>query len=502
MSTHPNTIDARSNGTGRTLLSPRQLVDGAWSQPTDQIDQQLCDPATGEPVQSRVQTPSPDIDAAIAAASTAHQDRPDGIGSPAERAAALEHAAELLDQRAEAIAVQDALNSGVPIKITRLFAGALGDTLRSAARQLAELAPRDLSQDGRPVWLYRLPFGPAAILAPWNAPTAVAAKKAAYAWAAGCPVVIKPSPWSPNGTVLLAEAMLTAALAAGLPAASIQLVYGDTAAGQQLAGDRRIRALTFTGSRRGGRAVAATAATDLKALQLELGSNNPAVILPDADLQHTAAALVGGLCKLNGAWCESPGTVFVPAALRESLIDAMREQLATLVVGDPLDDASTFGPQSNAQQWTTISEHIERLAESGARIIQVGGGDDLPRGGFWTMPTLVIDPPAELVREEFFGPMLVIRTCDTAADAINVALQLETGLGGYVFGQDIPEALRVGRLLPVGEVKINGTSLLDLTPGSTQAFWSGSGIGAHGDRELAQFFTGARIVGRDVDSPL
>lgn len=108
--------------------------------------------------------------------------------------------------------------------------------------------------------LHRLPLGPAVVLAPWNAPTAVAAKKAAFAWAAGCPVIVKPSPWSPHGTTLLVAALHEAAEAAGLPTASIQLVFGGPDAGQRLVRSPLARAISFTGSRAGGRAVAAAAA--------------------------------------------------------------------------------------------------------------------------------------------------------------------------------------------------------------------------------------------------
>ena len=483
----------------RELLEPQDRIAGGWTRPGEVLDGWLCDPATGEPLQQQVATASAHVDEAVGAAWDVHLQDPLGIGIPDQRAEALHRVADLLEEVAERIAVQDALNSGVPVAVTRLFAASLGGTFRGAAGQMAALADTDLSECDRTVHLHRLPLGPAAVLAPWNAPTAVAGKKAAYAWAAGCPVIVKPSPWSPNGTRLLVEAMVSAAQSVGLPPASVQLVHGDAHVGRQLAADSRVRALSFTGSRSGGRAVAAAASGDLKALQLELGSNNPAIVLDDADLDLTAAALVAGMTKLNGAWCESPGTVFVPARLLDALLGKLRDGLTALVVGDPLDERATFGPQANPVQRATLDARLEELLRAGARVEPVGA---VPEQGFWLAPTLVTDAPEQLVRDELFGPVLVLRPYEQVGDAVAAAHRLHTGLAGYVFTGSVTEGLRIGRLLPAGEVKVNGTSLLDMSPRSAQAFWYGSGIGGHGDRDLARFFTGARIVGVDVDSPL
>jgi phenylacetaldehyde dehydrogenase len=435
----------------------------------------------------------------VAAAWRDHRADPGGIGTPSQRRDALLEAADRLDGLVEDVAVQDGLTSGVPIAVTRLFAGSLGATLRSAAARIGALGPEDLGVGGRSVLLHRLPLGPAAVIAPWNAPTAVAAKKTAYAWAAGCPVVVKPSPWTPNGTVLLVRALHDAAASAGLPPAAVQLVLGDAGVGGALVSDPRVRAVSFTGSRAAGRAVAAAAAGGLPATQLELGSNNPAVVLADADLREAAGHLARGMTKLNGAWCESPGTVFVPRRLRDHLVGELVEQLGVERMGHPLDPATTFGPQSNPAQWAALTEHVERLRKAGARIVEVGAP---PLPGRWVVPTLAVEPSPESARAEVFGPVLIVRGYDDVADAVGECHALETGLAGYVFSTSPAAAHEVGRRLPVGEVKINGSSLLDMSDRSAQAFWYGSGVGGHGDDDLLRFFTGARIVGQDVDSPM
>jgi betaine-aldehyde dehydrogenase len=484
------------------LIAPRELIAGDWSEPALMTDHHLHDQATGARTQDGVYSDHDRVDTAVAAAWDAHLNGPGAFDDRAQRAAVLQLASDYLTDVTQRIAVQDSLNSGVPITITRLFAQALPAVFRSAAAHLRDTEPVDLSEGARPVALHRLPLGPCAVFAPWNAPTAVAGKKAAYAWGAGCPVIIKPSPWAPHGTTLLVEAMQRAATDLQLDSSAVQLVFGGAPVGQQLASDPRIRAISFTGSRQGGRAVAAASAAGMAALQMELGSNNPAVVLDDADITATAAALASGMTKLNGAWCESPGTVFVPAKLRESLIGALTAALETHQFGSPLDEATTYGPQSNVDQFRGLVDRTDLLAGAGARVIHVGNLDAVPASGFWIAPMLVIDPPPDLVRDEFFGPLLIVRTCETPIEAIQRSHELNTGLAGYVFGEDLAHAMEVGRRLPAGEVKINGTSLLDLTDRSTQEFWYGSGVGGHGDTRLARFFTGARIVGLDVDSPL
>ena len=495
------TVGSAPPGTWDTpeLLPPEQLVDGAWSSPDPAGGVRLSDPITEESLQPRVATSLAGVRRAVAAAWRDHRRDPGGIGTPAQRRAALLGAADRLDALAEDVAAQDTLTSGVPIAVTRLFAGSLGATLRSAAGRVGALEPEDLGTDGRSVLLHRLPLGPAAVIAPWNAPTAVAAKKTAYAWAAGCPVIIKPSPWAPSGTVLLVRALHDAARSAGLQPAAVQLVFGDAAVGGALVSDPRVRAVSFTGSRAAGRAVAAAAAGGLAATQLELGSNNPAVVLADADLRETAGHLARGMTKLNGAWCESPGTVFVPRHLRGRLVDELVEQLSAERMGHPLDPDVTFGPQSNPAQWSGLRRQVARLQKSGARIVEVGSP---PLPGRWIVPTLAIEPSPASARAEVFGPVLVVRGYDDVEDAVGEAHALETGLAAYVFSASPAAAHDVGRRLPAGEVKINGTSLLDLSDRSAQTFWYGCGVGGHGDDDLLRFFTGARIVGQDVDSPL
>jgi betaine-aldehyde dehydrogenase len=484
------------------LAPQRDLIGGTWSAPEDDLGADLTDPNTGAPLQRQRQTAAADVERAIGNAATVHDTSTWRRTSAPQRSALLRRTADLLDGTVADVARCDAINTGVVESVTTLFAQGLSDVMRSAAEFLeADPGEHDAGDAHRPVRLSYLPWGPVAVIAPWNAPSFIVAKKTAFALAAGAPVIAKPSNWAPTSAALLAGAVQQALAEAGLPPTVFQLVHGGSDVGQQLASDPRIRALSFTGGRIAGVAVARAAAADCKALQLELGSNNPAIVRADADVDATADALVAGFTKLNGQWCESPGSVIVVGGghdgLKDALIDALLDRLHGIRLGHSLDPESQMGPQAHRSQYQHVFDAVARLVAGGG--VRHGGTalPDLP--GFFHAPVVIDAAPIELTADEIFGPVLTVHRVADDAEALALANSRNTGLAGYVFSADVDEAMALGAELNCGEVKVNGTSVLDMVPRSTQGFWGASGVGAHGDPELLRFFRGARIVG--VDRP-
>lgn len=482
---------------GRPPLPPqRDLVEGEWlDPPLDGVE--LVHPDTGEAFARAARSSATTVDGAIATAARAHADGAWAERSVDDRIALLLDLANRLDGLREGFTIADAIDSGVPIGVTSMFATGLPDVVRGAAAH-AHMAmdERRLASPGGAAHLLRVPWGPAAVLAPFNAPAFTAVKKTAYALAAGCPVLLKPSPHAPHAAALLSAAMAETLAAHGAPSALFQLVHGDADTGAQLASDGRVRCLTFTGSRRAGRAVASAAAEDMKALQLECGSNNPAIVRVDADVDRTADALVTGFTKLNGQWCERPGTVFVPTSLHDALVESLLDRITQLRPGSCLDILTTLGPQANRRQAQAVDDAVRRLESRGATAHAMFA-DRVPNGCFRGPAVITGADPADTI-EEIFGPVLVVHPVPGDAVALELASGLEGGLAAYVFTSDIDAGLALGRRIAAGEVKINGTSVLDLSPDSAQSFWTGSGIGGHGDAELLRFFTGSRIVGPDL----
>lgn len=456
------------------------VSDGTW----------LHDPNTGEAIAPSASSSLEQVDRAVAAAQRAHDDaRWRGL-SPEDRAEKLIALADWLDARAEDIAHLDALNSGVPISVTRLFGGANGATLRDAARRAVAIGDsRPLEAAHGPVRLRRVPWGPTALILPWNAPSAMAVKKTAFALAAGAVVVLKPSSFSPWSAQLLLEGVHEV----GIPGAVVGLVQGSGGVGRALVDDQRIAAISMTGSTPTGRAIAASAAPRFARLQLELGSNNAAIVRADADLPAAAKALADGVLKLSGQWCEAPRRVLVDRARRDELAALLTEEFRRRTIGSSLDDATEVGPVAFAARRDELEEQRDRLAQAGAEILRVA---QVPAQGWFFEPTVaVLDGPG--LADEVFGPMILVGGYDSEDEAVVLANTGQVGLAGYVFGADVDAAAQLGTRLIAGEVKVNGTSVLDMSPDSAQSFFGASGLGGHGDDDVLDFFVGKQVIGLD-----
>ncbi len=467
---------------------PADVLGGAW----------LCDPSTGEPLQPRRATAPAEVERAIAASARAHRSGAWADLDVDARSEWLERIAVELDTAGDDVAVAESTGSGVPVAVTRMFAGSLAGAFRGAVAQLQAGGTRvELPGPVRPVELHRLPWGPAAILVPWNAPAAMAAGKVAMALAAGCTVLLKPPEWSPLGCNLVADAIDRA----GLPAGVFQMVHGGPATGAALTGDGRVKVVSYTGSLAAGRAIARAAAEHFTALQLELGGNNPVIVRADADVDATAASLASGMLKLNGQWCEAPGRVLVARSRHDELVDALRDHLGRWRIGHHLDDDTQVGPLSHEAHRTRLQQQVDAIVATGGEALLAG---DVPNlGGWFWSPRLVVGADPGRCVDELFGPVVTVHAVDDDEAAVAAANDTPFGLAGYVFSTDLDAAHALGRRIRFGEVKINGTSVIDLTPTSTQSFWGLSGIGGHGNAEVFRFFTGSQIVGVDhTDVPI
>lgn len=477
-----------------TLPQPVNYIADEWSECAVLRDAWNVDPNTRRPVHQTATTTPEDVERALRHAEQSYDAAYGGDGARHERAEVLERVADLLEKRTEEIARTDALTSGTPIGSTRKVAGFLPHRIRSTATDLREI-PRvtALQAGGRDVRLRRVPWGPAAILTPWNGPSFIPAAKVVSAIAAGCPVILKPSEHAPASAQIVAECFLEA----GLPTGALQLVHGTGEVGAALTSDSRVKVVSFTGGPGAGRAIARAAVEDFKVLQLELGGNNPVIVLDDADLDVTADGLLEGMTKLNGQWCEGPGKVLAPAELVEPLVEALIARIAKLVVGHSLDEGSQVGPISNAAHFETLQRRIEGLWELGATVHQPATLPDL--GGFFLSPTVAVGGDPVRATAELFGPLLSVHAVESAEVALRIANATPSGLDAYVFGTDTERAIEVGSRIVAGEVRVNGAKIADLGDDSAQSFWGPSGVGGHGPAESVRVFCGDRVVG--VDSP-
>ena len=469
--------------------TPIDFIDGARAVPSILLDDWIYSPNTGERLQQQRASAPHEVERALAAADRAF---PAWSCSPIEtRLAAMEAMAAHMASRLSEIAELESSTTGVTIRFTRFVSVICHLAFRAAAGMLRDRAANPGALPGKhgAVEVLRLPLGPAALIVPWNAPAPLAAHKIANALAAGCVAILKPSEAAPLACDLFADA----AEAAGLPAGVFQIVHGRGDVGARLVADPRIKAVSFTGGLRGGRAVAAACAADFKPAQLELGGNNPMIVRSDADLDLAAQGVVDGLITLNGQWCRALGRLLAHASIKAPLMDRVWARLANVRLTNSLSPEADMGPIVHASHLALLRRQIGDLVARGGVATSVTPLPDLP--GFFLAPTLIDGCRPEDTLEEIFGPVAAVHTFDTDAQAIGLANQAPYGLAGYVFSADETRARAIGREIRAGDIKINGVSLVGLHPLAPRPAWGLSGIGAEGTRETFDFFQGTRTVG-------
>jgi acyl-CoA reductase-like NAD-dependent aldehyde dehydrogenase len=427
----------------------------------------VLDPATGEAVDECPDQRPEELDAVV---DRAHRAWPAWRADPAARSDALRAAADAVEAAGDTLAHLLTREQGKPL------AESCAEVARTAARlrYFAGLAPRTRRiDDGRPVdsevrWR---PVGPVAAIVPWNFPLQLAAAKFAPALAAGNPVVLKPSPFTP-----LATRLLGSVLAAVLPEDVLTVVTGREPLGARLVAHPGIRHVTFTGSVPTGRAVAAGAAASLARVTLELGGNDAAVLLDDVEVDRIADRLFWAAFRNCGQVCMAVKRVYVPARRHAEVVEALAERAKSVAVGPGLDPRTRLGPVNNADQLARVLRVTEQALADGARA--AAGGHRLDRPGHFVAPTVLTDvsPDSAVVTEEQFGPVLPVLPYRSVDEAVEAANGTGFGLGGSVWGADLDRAEAVAERLECGTAWINHHAELSLAQPFAGVKDSGVGV--------------------------
>src|SRR6516225_1385424 len=392
-----------------------------------------------------------DVDNAVAAARSAFESW--SQTSVKERADWMQRISEGLGARMDEIAELIAQEVGMPVKLSNIIqAGLPTTTFGSMPKLLAELQWEE--EVGNSL-IVREPVGVVGAITPWNYPLHQIAAKVAPALAAGCTVVLKPSEVAPLNAYVLVEVLDSI----GLPPGVFNLVTGTGAGvGEALVAHPEVDMVSLTGSTAAGRRIGAVAAESIKRVSLERGGKSPLIILDDADI---VAAVPAGLlaCFLNsGQTCIALTRMIVPRSKLAEVEAVAKVGAESLVVGDPFDPATTMGPLVSAVQRDRVVGYIEKGIAEGARLVT--GGPTPPDGlskGFFVRPTVFSDvtPDMAIVREEIFGPVLVIQAYDDEDEAVRLANDSMFGLNAGVFSADEEHAVRVARRIRAGQVQIN-----------------------------------------------
>jgi aldehyde dehydrogenase (NAD+) len=416
--------------------------------------------------------------------------------SPLQRKALLDRALRAMIGRRDEIAAAITSENGKALREAR---GEVDSAIKEMDYQIAEgvrlcgqTVPVEV--DGTLAYSTREPLGPVALVTPWNFPFNVPCRKATPALMGGNTVVLKPASLTPRTGLLFTELLATS----GLPAGVVNCVTGGGGAvGAALVGDPRIKAISFTGSTPVGRSIQLAAARNLTPTQLEMGGKNPAIVLPDADLDLAVTEIMKGAFACSGQWCTSTSRVIV---LEETAAELTRRLVAAaeaIAVRDGANEDCGMGPVCGSKQKADILEHIAKGRSEGARLLTGGlalAGEDYDHGCF-IAPTVFdrVTPDMLLAREEIFGPVLVIMTVRSFEEAVEVANGVAYGLSSSIFTNDLKRALTYMERAEVGLAHVNLMTALkepQLAFGGVKE--SGAGLPEAGSAGI-EFFTHHKV---------
>jgi aldehyde dehydrogenase (NAD+) len=426
-------------------------IDGAWVDPAGPGTLDVINPATEAPFLAIAMGGKPDVDRAVAAARKAFASW--AFSTREDRLTLLRRVLDEYNRRFEDIAQAVSAEMGAPIEFARGSQAWAGRAHMEAAIKALEEIEFEQTRGSSRIILE--PIGVAALITPWNWPLNQIVCKVAPALAAGCTVVLKPSEIAPVSGLIFAEIMD----AAGTPPGVFNLVNGNGPdVGQVLAEHPGVDMVSFTGSTRAGILVAKAAADTVKRVAQELGGKSANIILPDADLAAAVEAGVLGCFSNSGQSCDAPTRMLVPADRHAEALEVARAAAATLVIGDPLDPATTQGPVVSDVQWAKIQRLIQVGIDEGA--VLVTGGTGRPEGidtGYFVRPTVFggVTPDMTIAREEVFGSVLAILPYDSIDQAIEIANDTVYGLASYIAGTDIDLIHSIARRLRSGTVQVN-----------------------------------------------
>jgi acyl-CoA reductase-like NAD-dependent aldehyde dehydrogenase len=444
---------------------------------------QVIEPATEAVLAEIPRAGAAEADAAVARAKAAFPAW--RAVAPGDRSRLLHGLAHVIQDHLEELAVLEARNAGKPIGDAR---GEIGMVVETFAYYAA--APERLLGDTIPVagglgLTVREPLGVVALITPWNFPLCIAAWKMAPALAAGNTVVLKPAELTPL-TALRFEQL---ALEAGLPEGVVNVVAGPgSTAGARLVEHPDVAKVAFTGSTAVGRSIAAIAAQTIKRVTLELGGKSANIVFADAEVERAAAAAPMAVFGNAGQDCCARSRLLVQSSVLDTFMDAFHDSVAEIVVGDPLDPATTMGPLISAAHRDTVASFID----ADSPVSMHGETPDGP--GFWYPPTVLapVDPGARAATEEIFGPIVCVIPFRDEEEAIRLANDTIYGLSGSIWTRDGGKALRVARAIDTGVLSINSNSSVRVS--TPFGGFKQSGIG----RELGPHATDAYTESKTI----
>ena len=460
---------------------------GAWHGRDESIE--VINPFDGQIVETVPRATAQDVEEAIESAKRGAEEMKSLSGY--ERFEILNRATALLRQRADEMARTLSMEEGKTLGEALFEVDRAAQTLELSGEEAKRLSGEVLPLDGgkgvknKLGFTLRIPCGVVAAIAPFNFPLNLVCHKVGPAVAAGNSLILKPASDTPLVSLKLVEILLEA----GLPPLGISCVTGSgSLIGEKICSDPRVRKISFTGSKEVGERICAIAG--IKKVTMELGSNCPLVVLPDADLDEVANAAVSSAYTNAGQVCISAQRLIVVDSVREELIETMKPKVESLKAGDQLSEGTGIGPMVRESEAYRVEKWIQEAVGDGARV--VCGGE---RDGAVMQPTLLDGATTDMrvCREELFGPAVSVMSISGVDEAIRLANDTEFGLSAGLFTKDIDAAVRFAREVDSGNIHINWGPLWR-TDGMPYGGLKGSGIGKEGPKYAIDEMTEMKSV--------
>ncbi|HYO61656.1 MAG TPA: aldehyde dehydrogenase family protein [Actinomycetota bacterium] len=472
--------------------SPKMTIAG---QPVDAVSGEtfeVIDPSTGQTVTEVPRAGVPDVDAAVAAAREAFEDRRWTGLRPGKRADILLKVADLLKRNMNELAQLESIDSGKPLKIASGEIWAAAECFRYYSgwptKIYGETNPTD---DNMFVYALREPVGVCGAIIPWNFPLIMAAWKLGPALACGNTCVLKPAEQSPLTALRLAQLLLEA----GVPDGVVNVIPGfGEDAGQALAQHADVDKISFTGSTEVGRKILHASEGNLKKVTLELGGKSPNIVFADANMRRAAKGSMLGVFMNTGQMCTAGTRVLVESSVHDEFVESLVDATKSMKVGPALDEETGIGPVISAEQLERVTGYIEIGKTEGAEVATGGGRAEGMGDGYFVEPTIFtgVRNDMRIAQEEIFGPVAGVIEVADVDEAIDVANDSIYGLAAAVWTNDLTKAHKVARGVKAGTVWVNSAGLYD--PSISFGGYKQSGFGRELGKHALEAYTQVKSV--------
>ncbi|MDF1666005.1 MAG: aldehyde dehydrogenase family protein [Planctomycetota bacterium] len=474
------------------------LINGQWVDAASGQRFNVEDPSTEETIASVAHGGAADVDEAVKAARKAFEG-PWRTMSPAKRARLIWKLADLMEDHLEEFAQLESLDNGKPLTIARAADVPLAiENLRYYAGWVTKLegetipisvpyAPGATFLD----YTLREPVGVVGQIIPWNFPLLMAVWKIGVALATGNTIILKPAEQTPLTAIRLGEIVCEA----GFPDGVVNVVTGFGEAGAALANHKNVDKVAFTGSTEVGHKIVHASAGNLKRISLELGGKSPSIVFDDADLEIAAAGVANAIFFNHGQCCCAGSRIIASPGIAEELEQRVADIASSIELGRGFNPTTGMGPLVSREQYDRVCSFIQSGQEAGAKVL--AGGEARPAGldkGHFVKPTVFsgVSRDMKIVREEIFGPVVVVQPFDTLEDVITKANDTEYGLAASVWTKDINKAHKMAAAIRAGTVWVNCHNIFDAA--APFGGYKMSGYGREMGRHALELYTQTKNV--------